>query len=83
MTDSVQKIPQPSIQIIRHVADEKEVSTEELAPLYETIDPDALDAVLQSQTNRGAGTGQVQFQYEGYNIVATSDGQIELTEHDT
>ena len=39
-----------------------------LPPLYESIDPDAVAAVLES-----AADARVRFEYAGYRVVATSD----------
>lgn len=72
----------PSIEIVERVADAKGVAAEELTSIYEAIDADALDTLIQSETDGGAGISHLQFQYEGYTIVAAADGQIELTAHD-
>jgi hypothetical protein len=49
------------------VAMAKDCSPLELPPLAETIDPDALDALLAGSTAR------ISFRYCGYEVVATGD----------
>lgn len=84
MTDIIQQTPlKPSIQIAERIAAMKGVAIEDLAPLYKTIDPDALNDLFQPQTDKSSGIGHVKFLYEGYTVVATSDGQIKLTERHT
>lgn len=50
---------------------------ESLEPLYHAIDPDALDSLIER-----SAPGQpieVHFQYMGYNIVVTGDGEIAIS----
>lgn len=58
----------PSLQIVESVADKEGVEPAQLAPpLYETIDPDALDALFdpsQQATSRREFT----FEYNGYEV---------------
>lgn len=43
-------------------------------PLYEAIDPEALNAVFRS----GVHGGRVEFTYLGFRVIASADGTIEL-----
>lgn len=44
-------------------------------PLYDAVDPDALDALFQS----GATVeGHVEFEYYGYEVTVTGDGCVTL-----
>lgn len=52
-------------------------SGESMEPLYHAIDPDALDSLIDR-----SAPGQpieVHFQYMGYNIVVTGDGEIAIS----
>lgn len=40
-------------------------------PLYEVVDPDALDTIYESLTTDGPGTAQVSFTYCGYDVSIT------------
>lgn len=52
---------------------------ETLPPLYETIDPDALDAVFdRSATGPGAAT-TLAFTYAGYDVRIDADGVTTIT----
>lgn len=50
-------------------------------PLYETVDPEALDAFVASGGERsGDVDARVEFEYEGYRVVVESDGSIAVDE---
>lgn len=68
----------PSVRIAEQIADVKGVSTDELDPLYETVDTDALDLLFRTASDREAEIGHVQFLYEGYTITVSSTGNIEF-----
>lgn len=51
----------------------------ELPPLYETIDPDALDAFLRCSDSTDVHPERsVEFSYCGYRVTVASTGQIEF-----
>jgi hypothetical protein len=53
------------------------VALDECEPVYDVVDPDALDAVLTPTTGRSARAPvQVQFSYHGYMITVDSTGEI-------
>lgn len=67
-TDSLSTI------VVDKVAAREDVSPCDLhEPLYDVIDPEALDALFATVT------GQLQFEYHGYKITADSNGTIDLT----
>lgn len=45
-------------------------------PLYEVVDPDALDALFQSES--AAVEGHVEFRYYGYEVTVTGSGHVSL-----
>lgn len=47
---------------------------EMLTPLYETIDPDALSALFDSNDGDGVRTGGITFTHDGYQVTATVAG---------
>lgn len=58
--------------IVRAVADAADVDPVELTPpIYEIIDPEALDALLKR-----CRQGQVQFPYKEWTVVARADGTV-------
>lgn len=67
--------------VVTAVADAKGVSTVEVSPpLYNVIDPDALETVVASMTSRHDGsTGCVEFSYSGYEVTVTGDGDVSVT----
>ena len=62
----------PSLAVVQAVTAFKGVESNEIDRLYDSIDADELDALLQS-----AGTGvQVSFRFESCEVVLNSEGQI-------
>lgn len=67
-----------SITILRRVADREGTSAEELPPLHDVIDPDALDTLVSAASARDQEL-MVRFQYEGYTVAVRGDGAVELS----
>ncbi|SIR63192.1 hypothetical protein SAMN05421858_3016 [Haladaptatus litoreus] len=66
-----------STVIAETIANHKGVDPADLEPLYETIDPDALDALFAHRTDGTARTtGQITFVHAGYEITVTSDRTV-------
>lgn len=65
-------------EVLDRVAACKNTEPTELEPpLYEVIDPDALDEIFTPKRNGRARTGgQVRFTYCGYEIQVTSNGEV-------
>lgn len=66
--------------LITAVASFKQVDALELPPLYETVDPDAVETLIESQgdgTTRSSGV-TVFFNYGGCEVRLTSNGFITL-----
>lgn len=78
-TSDQQSNRQPSMQVIEAVASEERSRPEELSPLYAAIDPDALDALLDSVGNSGNGVIRVEFTYEGYLVTVSGDGRVDVS----
>lgn len=66
-----------SVEIIQQVAEQKGISAAELPPLYEALDPDALDELVTAAPRDTELA--VQFQYEGYTVTVTDRGNIDIS----
>lgn len=68
--------------IISAVASAEDVDQLELAdehePLYNAIDPTALDSLFHSSGSTGGSVGVVTFEYAGYRITVDQTGQVTL-----
>ncbi|MFB6164739.1 MAG: HalOD1 output domain-containing protein [Haloarculaceae archaeon] len=67
----------PSEAVVRAVAAVSDRRPDALEPLYDAVDPDALDALCAStpdDTARDALT--VEFRYGGYDVAVDGDGSI-------
>ncbi|MFC7019634.1 MULTISPECIES: HalOD1 output domain-containing protein [Haloarcula] len=66
-------------EVCKKVAEETGVDICELPPLYETIDPDALNALLRhSNVTDTHSERSVEFSYCDYRVTAHSTGQVGL-----
>jgi len=66
-----------SEQIIREVAAEEGVDPVELTPpLFEVIEPDALDALYTNSDARP----EITFTWQGYTISTDSEGRVSIDE---
>lgn len=68
-----------SHRVIEMVAAEVDTDPVELPPLYETIDPEALDALFASSFSHGPLVGQVAFTYGGCEITVSYDDELVIT----
>lgn len=69
--------PAPSQRVIHAVADATGRPPLELPPLYETVDPDALDAIAESWTH-----GVLRFSYAGCTVTVESPDEVHVTRED-
>lgn len=68
----------PSMQVVKAVADHEGTDPVGLVePLYDTIDPDALDALFDGPSDRH---GKITFRYHGYRVTVHSDGRVDVTD---
>ncbi len=66
-------------RIVTTVAEADGQSVDELEPLYDVINPDALESLFASRADGSPRPdGEVSFQYAGYWVTVSSDGAVEL-----
>jgi hypothetical protein len=73
---STEDVP-PSQSVVERVAAREGVDHTELTPLFDAIDPDALDKILDTSPHTGSAL-QVSFTYHGYDVTVTGDGEVRL-----
>lgn len=61
----------PSVRVIEAVDDATDADLLSMEPLYETIDPDALDAMVESGID-----GHVRFEFNGHDVTVYGDGTV-------
>ncbi len=64
--------------VIEALAKASGTSPEKMKPLYESINPDALDELFDRQHMHTPE--RVEFRHQGYEVVIESDGRIEISE---
>ncbi|NEU55463.1 HalOD1 output domain-containing protein [Halorussus sp. MSC15.2] len=52
-----------------------------LDPLYETLDPEALDSLLTPSAGESGGIESVTFEYCGFRVTVTGARRLTVTEH--
>lgn len=75
---SVQQLS-PSEAVVHRVAKHKRVDPLELTPLYDAIDPDALDLLVRSSDGDGSEL-TIEFTYAGHDVTVTGGGAIQVDE---
>lgn len=68
-----------TIAVIEAVAAEAECDPDELTPLYDVIDPDALERFFEIGTDGERPDRRVVFEYDGHEVAVSGDGGIEVT----
>lgn len=77
--DSDQLPTEAVIQAVADASDRTPMETiEDAPPLYESVDPDALDTLLAS--DRSTGLTSVRFAYDGYVVTVDNTGAVTVVE---
>lgn len=67
----------PAIAVVETVSEACDLDPRDVAPLYETIDPDALDALVGSGLDELRDDElRVSFTYEGQRVTVTRAGEV-------
>jgi len=74
-TGSDDELP-PSTAIVEAVSTSADTPAVELPPLYEVVDPDALDALFAD----GQAFGVVTFEYAGHDVTVRADGHVGVSQ---
>lgn len=74
--------PSTSQRVIRAVAETTGNEPTEVGPLYQVIDPDALDRLFSSTGKNGRTDGYVEFTFAECDVVVRGSGEVEVTERD-
>lgn len=67
-------------RLVSKVEDRESVSEGELPPLYDSIEPDALEELVDHTKKTPGAELEVRFTYVGYTIVVRDSGGITLEE---
>lgn len=64
-----------SHSVVERIAAIRGIDQAELAPLYDTIDPDALDALYEKDFD-----GSIAFRHAGCRVIVDGDGRVRVSE---
>lgn len=73
--------PSAATALVEAICDATDASPIDLPPLYETIDPDALETTLGDPADDSAG-GRIEFAYHDYRVTMQADGEGSIYERD-
>ena len=65
---------QPSAAVTEHISAMTGREQTDFAPLYETVDPEALDSLVES-SDRSTPVS-ISFEYAGHSVTVRSDGEL-------
>ena len=67
----------PSHRVLEAVSEARDVDVLDLPPLYDTVDPDALDVLFADRPgDAGARSGTLAFEYADSTVVLDGDGTV-------
>ena len=75
-TRLVKSIP-ASHAVVERVAACEDVEPTELDPLYEVVDPEAVDRLAETTVRRGS-TLEMAFSYHGHDVTVTGEGVVHI-----
>jgi len=68
-----------SNSVIATVAEAEDRDPTEISPpLYEVINPEALDQLFAATPTTGRMSGEVRFSYKGYEVTVSGDGYVSV-----
>ena len=73
------KATRPSAAVVEMVAIATDREPIGLQPLFEAIDPEALDALLARDGDERSADTYVSLRYAGHDVTVRSDGEVEVT----
>lgn len=65
-------------RVIQRVSDASGRTALEIPPLYNAVDPEALERLVKTMSD-----GVVSFHYAGHEVTVDSDGEIQVSERET
>lgn len=71
----------PTEVIIEALAEAAEIDPIELPPLYEFVDPDALDQLFGEHEGAAHADALLSFQVETWNVFVRADGRIRICDN--
>lgn len=69
----------PSIGVLEAVTAATGTPATDLRPLYEVVDPDALDDLFRPSAGDGHANGAVSFRYAGCTVTVHADGRTDAS----
>ncbi|WP_049920117.1 HalOD1 output domain-containing protein [Halobiforma nitratireducens] len=75
-----------SFEVIAAIAEREGVDPTDIEPpeydaLYDVVNPEALDSLFAPREDgTPRGQGQIEFRFCGYDVVVTSEGDVDVTE---
>lgn len=69
----------PSTRVVEALAEAAGVDSVDLPPLYDAVDPDALDSLFAPRPDGSPRVGcRVSFRFDGYQVTVHRDGEVQV-----
>ena len=79
----VSELESVSEAVVHAVADAEGIEPAELTtPLYEAVDPEALDRFFSKSSSEGSPDRRVTFPYSGYEVTVNGEGAVSVASLD-
>lgn len=65
--------------VVKEVANRKDVTPDELRPLSDVVDPEALNSLFEAAPGADHREGTVSFAYEGHSVTVDQNGTVSVT----
>lgn len=72
------QLASPSEAVVERVAALEGADPTELEPLFEVIDPEALDMLIESECDPDESDLRIEFTYHGHDVTVTARGTIHI-----
>lgn len=81
VTQPVESTNQPvSVVVVEAIAAATDQSPLEVDPLYDTIDPEALDELFHNVGSQSRARGRIKFVHCGYEVTVEDTGDVTIDE---
>jgi len=75
-------VREPSVAVVEAVAAHEGVDPLDLPPLYDAVDPSALDTLFAPRPDGSVRDGQLSFRFAGYDVTVHTSGEVDLDPRD-
>ena len=68
-----------SERVVAAVGRERDADPTDLDPLYDAVDPESLNGLIEAAQRNGRSAVEITFEYYGHTVTVASNGTVTLT----